>query len=372
MNYNERYQELESKFMLGKDSVLEDSKISIQFFPFTSTDSNQEERKNEFSVFDDHVCENEHFQYPVFTFLQYNKHKNAILLLHGLNERYWNKYLTWAEYLCLKTGKPVILFPIAYHINRSPLSWTNPRILKSIIDMRREKNGEDRSLSYANIAFSERISENPRRFYNSGRQSIDDITALLTDIKSGKHPLFDENTHIDVFAYSIGAFLSQIAFMVNPMNLFSDSKLFMFCGGGIFSEMFGQSRSIMDKMAYEKLYKYYAEEFAVEKESLIPYDKALEAFNSMLNPLNNTKERFGFFEKMKHRMAGISLKRDKVIPYHGVIEAVGAQAAKQIELNDYDYDYTHENPFPILKKDKLHVVNEAFNNIFSKAACFLA
>lgn len=372
MDYTQRYRELESEFILGKQTSINDSNVSIDFFPFTSNVNFENNRETDFLVLDDKVPENRCFEYPVFIYSKKNKYKNAILLMHGLNERYWNKYLTWAEYLCKETGKPVILFPIAYHINRSPLSWTNPRILKSIIDSRRDKNGEDRSLSYANVAFSERITENPRRFYSSGSQSINDLTLLLTDIKSGKHPLFYENTEIDVFAYSIGAFLSQIAFMVNPKNLFSDSKLFMFCGGGIFSEMFGQSRSIMDKMAYEKLYKYYTSDFSVEKESQFINKKELEAFSSMLNPLNNTNDRLSFFYNMKHRLEGISLKRDKVIPYHGVIEAVGEQPAKRIELYDYAYEYSHENPFPIFKNENFNLVNNAFNSIFNKAAHFLA
>jgi len=372
MNYNKRYQELESEFILGKHTQLSDSNISIQFFPFTSNSLFENNQLPNFSVFDDLVDENNHFEYPVFVYSKDRKYKKAILLLHGLNERYWSKYLTWAEYLCKKTGKPVILFPIAYHMNRSPMSWTNPRFLRSILESRRQKNGEDRSLSYANIAFSERISGNPGRFYTSGRQSVDDITVLLSNIKSGRHPLFEENTEVDVFAYSIGAFLSQILFMINPKNLFADSKLFLFCGGGVFSEMFGQSRSIMDKVAYEKLYNYYVDQFSVENETLFKKDKGWDAFNSMLNSSNNSNERFGFFQKMMSRMEGISLKRDKVIPYSGVVDALGEVPVKRIELNDFDYEYSHENPFPVFKDNKSELVNDAFNKVFTKAAYFLA
>ena len=64
--------------------------------------------------------------------------------MHGLNERNWSKYLTWAEYLSSKTGKIVILFPIAFHINRSPVGWSNPRYLQSIFTKRKNEIGEDR------------------------------------------------------------------------------------------------------------------------------------------------------------------------------------------------------------------------------------
>jgi hypothetical protein len=136
------------------------------------------------------------------------------------------------------------------------------------------------------VALSERITQAPYRFYSSGRQSVDDITQLVTDIKSGKHPLFCENTQVDVFAYSIGAFLSQIIFMTNPDNLFSDAKLFMFCGGSIFSNMFGQSRTIMDKQAFDRLFSYYLNDFTAQNEQ-DGCDKAFHSFYSMIAPERN-------------------------------------------------------------------------------------
>ena len=47
----------------------------------------------------------------------------AILLLHGLNERAWTKYHPWAVELARRTGRAVVLFPIAFHMQRAPASW---------------------------------------------------------------------------------------------------------------------------------------------------------------------------------------------------------------------------------------------------------
>ena len=80
---------------------------------------------------DNNIQENKSFSYTVFTPRGTKKIDKAILLLHGLNERNWDKYLTWAEYLALATGKAVILFPIAFHMNRTPGTWYNPRALMS-------------------------------------------------------------------------------------------------------------------------------------------------------------------------------------------------------------------------------------------------
>jgi len=201
MDYTHRFIELNTLFELGKTTALPESNCYIRFFPFQSNTLNYGNNSDSQNLFSDKVAENKSFVYPIFVPNNTTKSNETILLMHGLNERNWNKYLTWAEYLCNTTGKVVILFPIAYHINRSPSSWSNPHYLNEIYHIRKSLNATDRSISFANVALSERISENPHRFYSSGRQSLDDITRLVTEIKSGFHPLFEKQTHIDVFAY---------------------------------------------------------------------------------------------------------------------------------------------------------------------------
>jgi len=373
MNYTQRQRELCNIFLLGVNSHLEESNIDIRFFRFASSTLLATDKAILFDTEDEIINENQSFIYPVF--IPHNTFKNdkAILLLHGLNERNWSKYLPWAEYLCEKTGKAVILFPIAYHINRSPYSWSNPRALQSILEHRKNKYGNDRSLSFANVVLSERITEKPIRFYNSGRQSLADLTQLFTEIKRGFHPLFKENTQIDIFAYSIGAFLSQITLMTNSNGLFTDSKLFMFCGGSIFSYMFGESRSIMDKPAFARLLEYYMTDFEKEVRYKSETDKGYQSFYSMISPDRNQIERENFFKRLGNKVGGISLAKDLVIPYRGVLQALGNECAKtRIKLLDFTFPYTHENPFPVLKSIDSSEVDKSFTTIFSDAAHFLA
>jgi hypothetical protein len=373
MNYSQRYHELNALFQLGVDTHLVESDIDIRFYSFKSLPLSAKDKTVIANPVDETINENLAFVYPVFVPHKIKKSDNAILLMHGLNERNWSKYLTWAEYLCEKTGKPVILFPIAFHMNRSPLTWSNPRALKPLMDFRRKLNGEDRSLSFANVALSERISEKPIRFYNSGRQSMFDLTQLFSEIKQGLHPLFAENTQIDIFSYSIGAFLSQITVMTNPNNLFSDSKLFMFCGGGIFSSMLGESRSIMDKPAFARLLEYYMTDFETEATERSVHDKGFESFFSMISPERNQTEREGFFKRLGNKVSGISLVKDHVIPYEGVVKALGTECAKKcIKLFDFNFQYTHENPFPVGNIQEMANVDTSFTTVFSNAAQFLA
>jgi len=161
--------------------------------------------------------------------------------------------------------------------------------------------------------------------------------------------------------------------MTNPDGLFSDSKLFMFCGGSIFSSMFGESRSIMDKPAFARLLHYYMTDFAEDVKSKSLVDKGFESFFSMISPDKSKTEREEFFKKNGNRIEGISLKKDTVIPYHGVVEALGEDNAKsRISLLDFSFPYSHENPFPIGIQAETSEVDASFNHVFQQAAQFLA
>lgn len=372
MNYTKRFQELSAKFICGRDMLIEESAINVKFCSFISNNvQHLSEKQSATWLTNDLISENEVFEYPVFLPPNKQKSDKAILLLHGLNERSWTKYLPWAEYLCKHTGKAVILFPIAYHLNRSPQSWTNPKLLHQVLELRRKLFGKDRSLSFANVALSERLSNNPGRFYDAGKQSFDDIVDLLTLVKSGAHPLFTEDAHVDVFAYSIGALLSQVLFLANPSSLFSGSRLFLFCGGSVFNRMFGESRSIMDKISFERLFSFYQKEEWISDAKMVKSDPAKKAFSSMIASYINKNEREDSFCQMRNRLGGISFALDKVIPYQGVVEALGHNcAAKRIQLSDFPYDYSHENPFPVFQDKMQTEVNRAFTQVFRRSVDF--
>ena len=371
MDYYTRYDELTGIFNQGKDIHLNETNIDIKFFEFNSETA---KITNESLTNDDSINENICFEYPVFTPSGRNRYNNdeAILLLHGLNERSWSKYLTWAEYLCNNSGKPVILFPISFHINRAPLSWSNPRTMMDLLNFRREKYNNDRSISFANVALSNRLSQKPERFYFSGRQTWADLSALFEEIMEGKHPLFKEGTKIDIFSYSIGSLLSQVALMANQKDLYSKTRLFMFCGGSIFNSMQGASRSIMDKPAFDIIQDYYLHQFGndtTNNETGVgwKHDNAFKAFFSMISPERFQLERESFFSSLGKRIKGIALAKDIVIPFKGIQEAMGIKnSEKNIQLLDFEFPYSHENPFPLNSEDKT-AVNSAFNRIFSDA-----
>lgn len=296
----------------------------------------------------------------------------VILLLHGLNERSWDKYLLWAHYLSTNSNKAVIMFPIAYHINRAPAEWSNPRLMNKISKERSEINNIDNlNSSYANVALSLRLSHSPELFYQSGLQTYLDIIKLTKSIKRGRHKYLSKNSKINFFSYSIGAFLTEVLLLSNPDNLFTDQKAFLFCGGSTFDKMNAISRSILDKEATNRLEKYiYNEELNYNTirpaRKYSPY--LMGAWNSFKMMSNNklfAKERIEKFASLRPIIKAVGLVKDVVIPPKGILETVG-----ECEIIDFPVNYSHENPFPFNNKSKVEIVEEAFVSIFEKAISF--
>ena len=379
LDFIHRQKELLTLLSFGKDQSTDDDAISISHFTFKSGPVSLCPESTAYSqLLDASIPENYSFSYPVFLPPGCHKASGCILLLHGLNERSWEKYLCWAEHMASQTGKAVLMFPLAFHINRAPKWWSDPRSTRSLIEKRKAETGNDRSLCFANVALSERLSQDPARFYVSGRQTVTDIVLLLNQIRNGEHPLFQQDATVDIFAYSIGSFLAEILLMANPENLFGSSRLFIFCGGSIFKNMYGESRCIMDKPAYDALFSYYCNEWLRQirlsvDEGKVTDDAVLRAFNAMILPEEYQEERFSFFRSRKDSIAGISLQKDSVMPYNGVEACMGHQLAGEcFQQLDFPYEYTHESPFPGNGRINEALLNTCFNRVFNQASSFLS
>ena len=91
MNYSQRQIELNAQFQLGIDTHLSESNIDIRFCSFTSNTQSCTNDPVLISSEDKKIQENISFSYPVFMRKGSAPANKAILLLHGLNERNWNK-----------------------------------------------------------------------------------------------------------------------------------------------------------------------------------------------------------------------------------------------------------------------------------------
>lgn len=375
MNYSEKYSQLKTIFsQQGKDICIPGSRIRISNFRFDSEDPGEI-----FLNLDDAgFSENRSFTYPVFIPADAES-KRVILLLHGLNERSWIKYLPWASYLSQNTGSHVILFPISFHINRSPDAWKEPRIMTQEAGIRAAASANIRMASFVNVALSKRLSDDPRRFFFSGYRTACDIVKLLDTIQTGHHECIPQTSRIDIFCYSIGAFLAQVMMIANPANLFSPAKMFVFCGGSVFSRMHGTSKLIMDSLAFDTLFSYFMNEFESNINEKNPRAEFFRtnslglAFRSMIDIDRQRGYRERILRDMRERICAITLVKDRVIPPAGIIETLDCfNSGRVVELADFPYDYSHENPFPVSNEPAIRKkVDECFERVMSKAAEFL-
>ena len=376
MVYTKKYIEFKSLYNPDAGNTdIEGTGISIKNSCFTSEIS----REGFFNRSDVSITENITFSYPVFVPSD-NKSGKVIILLHGLNERSWIKYLTWAYYMSEQTNSYVILFPISFHINRSPASWHDPRALYQTMNERKSSQAGISMLSFANIALSNRLTDDPRRFFNSGYQTVNDIVKLMKQIKEGEHEIIPAGSRVNIFAYSIGAFLAQIIMMGNPGSFFTESKLFIFCGGSVFSNMHGTSRLIMDSLAYSKVYSYYLDEFEnrikgkSELTDFLQTDTTGMAFRSMIDLGRHREYREKAIKRIYDQTRLVALAGDSVIPAAGIVDTLDFRRGNSdhpVEVWDFKYPCSHENPFPLLEGDNSKKVDCSFEKLFAKACSFL-
>lgn len=377
MKYNDTYNLLSSGWRKrNSEQTISFSTIDIVECKFKSARRElfNYDHSDSFCTFnDEQITENDFFSYYVF---KHNTGKReAIILLHGLNEKDWEKYLPWAFELAQNTGKDVILFPISFHMDRVPNEWKNARAMSQKLSYRKEQYTDVKMASFVNVALSERLTSNPERLFMSGFQSANDIQSLLNSIKSGDNALFRTDTTFDFFSYSIGALLTQILFMANPSGLFSNSKLFMFCGGSVFNHMYGVSKYIMDSVTYERLMSFYGDELVKPSKGnsvlrrFIKNTALGEAFYAFTNLERLSKSSKQALNRMKEQVKVITLLKDKVIPANSIKETLNGFNINYLNPN---YNYSHESPFPMFSGEESQEVNTTFKSVMNSASAYLS
>lgn len=329
---------------------------------------------------DAEISENIHFRYHIFRPKGEGKLKSVIFLFHGFNEKHWDKYLTWAKRLVDDTGKAVVMFPIAFHMNRAPHSWSDARTMYTICQQRKNRYPDVISSTLSNVAISTRLHNRPQRFIWSGLQTYYDMIDFVEAIKADLHPVIDKEATFDFFSYSIGSLLAEILVMTNKNGYFSDSKFCMFCGGAVFNRLSPVSKFILDSEANVSLYSYIVEHI----ESHMRHNPMLGEylgeshpegvnFRSMLNYKAFTEFREDTFRSMKDRVLAITLMKDAVIPAYEIVntlKGIRRDIPIPVEILDFSYPYKHEDPFPILKP-VADEVDDAFNKTFNRICEFL-
>jgi hypothetical protein len=325
------------------------------------------------------VSENQRFRVAIFTDSRHQRHTGAILLLHGLNERTWYKYLPWAKRLVETTGKAVILFPIAFHMNRAPDAWGDPRLMKQVSVRRQAQSPTIVNSTFANAAISTRLQENPQRFCWSGLQTIEDIAQFIDEVRANLHMPIAPDAKVDIFAYSIGAFLAEILLMANVGQHFTDTRLFMFCGGATVDRMYANSRYILDSDATIALHALFVSRLPNE----LQHEPRLghyisrahsegQIFRWLLSYHEHKFEREARLRQLATQVAATVLRKDNVVPPSEVFSALQGEA-RDIPINvgvlDFPFGYSHVVPFPLDAPEP--DLSRGFDQVFDAATAHL-
>jgi hypothetical protein len=328
---------------------------------------------------DAEITENIHFRYHIVMPKDERRANQIILMFHGFNEKYWDKYLPWIEYICEHTGKSIVMFPIAFHMNRAPLAWSNSHSMYNVSEQRKKRHPEIICSSLSNVAISTRLHNKPQRFIWSGLQTYYDVIDFIQSVKADTHPAIAPEATIDFFSYSIGTLLGEILMMTNKNGYFSHSKYATFCGGPVFNRLSPVSKFILDSEADVSLYSYVVEHL----DSHIKLTPILNRYMSdmqvginfrcMLNYQTLMQYREEKLRAMSDRFYAIALAQDKVVPPYEVMNTLQGALRNipiPVEVFDFPFKYTHENPFPISSKID-EQVSEQFLLIFNKICEFL-
>ncbi|WP_061084083.1 DUF6051 family protein [Chryseobacterium indologenes] len=405
MEYYELYDLLKSHFDSGKEGVeIKDLNLTIQAVPFVSMASDllhgsasQDCREHHLpleinedaylhyhqpsvDLKDFEIESNKKFEYYILKRADVDIADGCIIFFHGLNEKKWDKYLPWAYELAQKTRKAVILFPIAFHMNRAELIWSDRHLMTQVVNFRKKRYPENTSYSYVNAAISSRLGAHPQRVFWSGLQTYSDIIEVVKDIKKGKIKGISSDASLDLFGYSIGSFLSLIIKMADPENFFTRSKVFCFCGGMTIDRMFPISKYIMDAQATVTMLAVFTELLSSD----FKFDCRLKHYqNEELHPQESWFKkmlRYNYFQKEREERIGeiqsqikaYVLEKDNVAP---PIEALNTLRGGyrnidvDVEIKDFPYEYSHMVPFPLTYRNQKEIT-EAFHHFTDSAAKF--
>ena len=135
----------------------------------------------------------------------------------------------------------------------------------------------------------------------------------------------------------------------------------------------------MDSLAFDRVYRYYLYDFEktlIGKSPLVDFlctSQIGMAFRSMIDLGRLKTFRENILTKLHDQIHSISLTKDSVIPCKGVVSTLNNLNKKDIvDVWDFPYTYTHENPFPIFDFPLSKKVDHWFEKVFSEASLFLA
>jgi hypothetical protein len=295
------------------------------------------------------IEENLRFRYPLVrehATGPVTRHNRVLLLLHGLNERTFTKYIPWAYHLWRVTRIPVLMFPLTFHINRVLPEWAAGQ--QHNYEERRALEGNE-NVHRFNAVISDRLGAHPDRFFWGAIQSYWDLVDLARTIRSGEHPHFAEGTQIDMLGFSAGGYVSLALLLENTEGLFDRSRGVLFASGLAVRDVNLSSHLIVDhraEVALMKLYVKYRERMESPRLhhwlTAHPEGAWFDALCGLMPKRAKVETRL---REMSSRLLGIANTNDQVMPPGGMLNALqGIRRDTGVRVEELELGI-HENPF---------------------------
>jgi pimeloyl-ACP methyl ester carboxylesterase len=299
----------------------------------------------------DHLIdENLGFRYPLVREIDSSqtrhRHNRVIIVLHGLNERSFSKYLPWAYQLWAGTHAPVLLFPLTFHVNRVLPDWAKTQ--REVFERRSQLAGNEGAYRF-NAVMSDRLATRPERFFWGAVQSYLDLVDLARTIRSGRHPHFTPDARIDLFGFSAGGYLSLLLMLEDPEALFESSRSIVFASGVPTRDLNLLSPFILDLAAEVSMMRLYVKN--LDRLSNARMQHWFEAHGEgqwmkALSGLRTDRARLeGRLKQVSSRLLGITNLNDDVMPTGSMLNTLqGLNRDTGVEVAEFEMG-VHESPF---------------------------
>jgi hypothetical protein len=301
-------------------------------------------------VIDCCIQENIQFRYPLLREPTrpggLRRHDRAIILLHGLNERSFAKYLPWAHQLRQRTGTPVVLFPLAFHMNRVLPAWATEQ---KRIYLRRSALVDNDGTHRFNATLSERLDNHPERFFWGAVQSYLDLRDLARQIRSGRHLHLSRDARVDFLGYSAGGYISLILLLEDAEGLFTASRAVIFGSSVPTRDLNLLSPLILDSAAEAAITRMYVRRIDSLPGARMQHwfqnhgeGKWVRALSGLMADRSLLEQRL---RQIGARILGIANTNDDVAPVGAMLNSLqGLRRDTGIRVAEFDLGL-HESPF---------------------------
>ena len=296
------------------------------------------------------IEQNIHFRYPLVREFapaaKRPRRHHLLILLHGLNEHSFTKYIPWAYHIWKKTGRPVALFPLTFHINRVMPEWG--RFQQGSFARRKALPGNENAHRF-NAVISERLGAYPERFFWGAMQSYWDIVDLVRQIRRGEHPHIAEDARIDLLGYSAGGYVALALLLANEEGLFEESRGVLFATCAAMRDVNLSSHLIVDleaEIGLMKLYVKYEDRLANDRlKHWLDWHPEGRWFNAFCGLMPNRTRLEARLKEIAPRILGIANSNDQVMPPGAMLNALqGIRRSTGVRIDELDLGI-HENPF---------------------------